>query len=120
MLEYANELTSKGYVLDEKNFPASPNNAAGFNPFGRPMVLHHPDRTAIVRPDPALADIDKNDNLVPVVACDQNVTPACKQVTVSQNHWAHELEKYKSVPDYLWQAAAALGYVDWPSERGIE
>jgi hypothetical protein len=40
VLEYANELTANGYKLDEATYPASSGGPAGFNLYGRAMVLH--------------------------------------------------------------------------------
>jgi hypothetical protein len=51
VLEYANQLTAAGYKLDTKGFPKTDKHAAGYNDFGRAVVLHNPDGSAIVKPD---------------------------------------------------------------------
>ncbi|HVR63258.1 MAG TPA: zinc-dependent metalloprotease [Polyangia bacterium] len=119
VLEYANQLTARGYKLDTLHFPATGGLPAGFNALGRAMVLRQPSGDPIVVSDPAVQDIASDGNtLVPTSDCDQNLTPACKPLVPSQNHSAYELQSYKSVPDYLWQAEAAYGWFDPPSTRG--
>jgi len=118
ILQYANELTANGYKLDETSFPATSSQRAGFNAFGRAMVLHHPNGAAIVKADPAMRDISPAGTLVPIQDCDQNLDPACAPLTLDQNHFAHELAAYKSVPDYLWQAEMVYGFFAPPSPRG--
>jgi hypothetical protein len=118
VLEYANQLTAKGYKLDVAGFPAAAGNAAGFNPFGRAMVMHHPSGLPIVAVDPAIRNITPEGSIVPVPACDQNIDPACTPLSPDQNHWAHELVGYKSVPDYLWQAELTYGWFGAPDPRG--
>jgi hypothetical protein len=119
VLEFANELTAKGYKLDEANFPATSNNAAGFNAYGRAMILRHPDATPIVRADPAIQILSPSgDSLTPIPDCDQNLDPTCKQVLVNQNHYAHDLANYKTVPDYLYQAGVVYGLFDPPGKLG--
>src|SRR5215467_7014449 len=60
VLEYANQLTARGYKLDTVNFPASagtPGVPAGFNAFGRAMVVRHPSGAPVVQVDPAIRDV---------------------------------------------------------------
>ncbi|HEX3698748.1 MAG TPA: hypothetical protein VH374_25490 [Polyangia bacterium] len=118
VLEYANQLTAKGYKLDTVGFPATINHPAGFNEFGRAVVLRQPSGDAIVLSDPAIMDITAQQTLMKTVDCDQNLTPTCKPLVPSQNHSAYELQSYKSVPDYLWQAEQVYGWFDPPSTRG--
>jgi hypothetical protein len=47
------------------------------------------------------------------------VAPTCTPLTVNQNHFAHDLQAYKSVPDYLWQAELVYGWFAGPSQRGV-
>ena len=104
ILEYANDLTSKGYQLDTVNYPATADHPAGFNTYGRAMVMTHPDGTSIIVPDAALQDIAPNGiDTTHVDPCDQNVDPSCEALTLGDNHYAYELANYKSVPAYLWQ-----------------
>jgi hypothetical protein len=119
ILEYANQLTANGYKLDEANFPTTVSRRAGFNAFGRAMVLHHPGGAAIVKADPAMRDVSPAGQLVPIADCDQNADPGCTPLTINQNHFAHELGAYKSVPDYLWQADLVYGLFDPPNPRGV-
>jgi hypothetical protein len=119
MLEYANELTSKGYKLDEANHPPTAGRPAGFNPYGRAMILRHPDGHPIVRADPAIKNLSPSgDSLIPIPDCDQNIDPTCVQVLVNQNHYAHELRSYKTLPDYLYQAGLVYGLFDPPGKLG--
>jgi hypothetical protein len=111
VLEYANMLTSRGYKLDVTNFPATDKATAGFNAYGRAMVLRHPDGNAIVKVDPAIGVATPDWGIKPSVDCDQNVTRGCTQLTTDQNHWAYQLTGYKSVPDLLAQTAIAYGIV---------
>jgi hypothetical protein len=119
VLEYANRLTASGYELDVVNFPATAGQPAGFNAFGRAMVVHQPDGTPVVQVDPAIRNVTTTGNTVPIVACDQNVTPTCTPLTVDQNHWATELKSYKSVPDYLWQTEAVYGWFNAAGALGV-
>ena len=119
VLEYANELTSKGYKLDEVNYPGNGTYPAGFNQYGRAMVLRHPDGTPIIKADPAMSDIDPLlGSLNPIPDCDQNEDPTCKPVTINQNHWAYELKLYKSVPSFLWETGLRYGLFGSPSKLG--
>jgi hypothetical protein len=109
VLQYANELTSKGYALDLRFTPDSADaelNSGdyprGFNRFGRAMVLRHPDGQPIIVPDPAIKDVSPDGTkIVPVQPCDRNVDPECAPLSLYKNHFAYELAGYKSVPDYL-------------------
>jgi hypothetical protein len=119
VLEYAGELTAKGYKLDEAKYPSTGGNPAGFNEYGRPIILHHPDGNPIVRADPAIQNLSPTgDTLTPIPDCDQNLDPTCIQVVVSQNHFAHELKNYKTLPDYLYQAGVVYGLFDPPGKLG--
>lgn len=110
VLEYANQLTAGGYKLDKTAFPATKEWPAGFNEFGRAMVLRHPGGLAIVAADPALSDIEgEAGTLKPVAECDQNKTPTCTPLTIEKNHFAMELKRYKSVPEFMRQAAMQFG-----------
>ena len=73
----------------------------------------------MVKADPAIRDVTSGGSLSPTVDCDRNLTPACAPLTPDQNHWAHELVSYKSVPDYLWQAELVYGWFNAPGERGV-
>ena len=119
VLEYANQLTANGYELDVVNYPAAAGQQAGFNAYGRAMVVHQPDGTAVVSQDPATENVTAAGTLVPTTACDQNVTPACTPLTVDQNHFATELQSYKSVPDYLWQTEAVYGWFNAAGALGV-
>jgi hypothetical protein len=119
VLEYANELTSRGYALDEAGFPETDLQPAGFNEFGRAMVARHPSGLAIVKSDPAIRRITGLGMLQVVPPCDQNTDPECTPLTVDQNRYAHELEAYRSVADFLWQAGTAYGLFGPPGTRGI-
>ncbi|HEX6764673.1 MAG TPA: hypothetical protein VF103_04330, partial [Polyangiaceae bacterium] len=92
---------------------------AGFNEFGRAMVAHHPSGQAIVKSDPAVRRITGLGMLQALPPCDQNEDPACTPLTVDQNHFAFELESYRSVAEFLWQAGATYGLFGPPSERGV-
>jgi hypothetical protein len=117
VLEYANELTAKAYELDEENNPETGRYPAGFNAFGRAVVKRQPDGRPIVRVDPAIQKI-VGGSLVPTEACDQKEDPECTPLAITDNHYAHELEGYKSVPDFLWLAADVYGLLGDPAERG--
>jgi hypothetical protein len=119
VLEYANQLTAGGYELDVVNYPATAGQPAGFNAFGRAMVVHQLDGTPVVKQDPATSNITAAGGLVPTTACDQNVTPTCTPLTVDQNHFATELQSYKSVPDYLWQTEAMYGWFNAAGALGV-
>jgi hypothetical protein len=119
VLEYANMLTANGYKLDTVNYPATATSPAGFNAYGRAMVVRHPSGLPVVKQDPAIRDVTPDGQLVPTADCDQNVTPTCTPLTTDQNHWAHDLVSYKSVPDYLWQAELVYGWFGAPGQLGV-
>ena len=119
VLEYANQLTAGGYKLDTTNYPAANGRPAGYNAYGRAMVVRQPDGTAVVKQDPAIRNITAEGGLATTVDCDQNVTPSCTPLTVDQNHYAAELKSYKSVADYLWQTEAVYGWINAAGERGV-
>ncbi|HTQ04657.1 MAG TPA: hypothetical protein VMI54_12410 [Polyangiaceae bacterium] len=124
VLEYANELTAQGYVLDTANYPASdgsdgnPPHPAGYKPFGHAVVLRQPDGTPVVALDPAIRKVNEQGQLVPNVACDQNQDPTCTPLQATDNHWAYELQSYKSVPDFLWLTDSTYGLLPSPTEKG--
>lgn len=119
VLEWANYLTSKGYKLDTVTYPAATGKPAGFNEFGRAMVLHHPDGAPIVASDPAMKVITPTGNVGPARPdCDRNITPACTALTMYDNHFAMDLYNYKAVPDYL-QEFLGLIYPGLPGELGL-
>jgi hypothetical protein len=124
VLEYANQLTAQGYELDTAGYPASdgsdgnPAHPAGYMPFGRAMVLRQPDGTPIVKLDPAIRQVTSSGGLAANTACDQNKDPSCTPLAVTDNHYAYELQSYKSVPDFLWQASTIYGLLGDPTQRG--
>jgi hypothetical protein len=124
VLEYANELTAKGYVLDTVNYPESdgsdgnPPHPAGYKRFGHAVVMRQPDGTPMVAVDPAIRKINASGAAVANVACDQNDDPTCTPLEPSDNHWAYELQSYKSVPDFLWLTAQTYGLLPPPSQKG--
>ena len=120
VLQYANLLTGRGYKLDTAGFPAAAGVTAGFNQYGRAMVLHQPDGTPIIAADPAIGSLTAAGTAGPAyVDCDQNVTPGCTPITIQQNSAAYELSNYKSVPDYLYQTELVYGWFNDPSARGV-
>jgi hypothetical protein len=119
VLEYANQLTAKGYELDLANNPATATTPAGFNAFGRAMVVRQPDGTPVVVHDPAISNVTTSGALAPTVTCDLNVTPGCTPLTIDENHSAVELQSYKSVPDYLWQTEAVYGWINAAGTLGV-
>jgi hypothetical protein len=119
VLEYANRLTAGGYKLDVAGYPAAAGRPAGFNAFGRAMVARQPSGAPVVKSDPAVRDVTPAGGLAPTVTCDQNVAPGCTPLTVDQNHWARELQSYKSVPDYLWQVEAVYGWINAAGPLGV-
>jgi hypothetical protein len=123
VLQYANWLTSKAYL-------------GSWGAHGRFVVKLQPDGSPIVKGDPAMVTIDLNGNLgdqpytcdlnAPV-DCDpsmKNCTAAsqhplnCKPLTKWDNHWAVQLDNYKSVPDYLWEVVIAYNLGN-PHELGL-
>jgi hypothetical protein len=119
VLDYANELTAKAYELDVDGYPETDAHPSGFNEFGRAMVRRHPSGLAIIKSDPAVKRITGLGMLQVLPPCDQNTDPECTPLTVDQNHFAFELESYRSVPEFLWQAGTVYGLFGPPSERGI-
>jgi hypothetical protein len=119
VLEYANQLTAGGYALDVTTYPAAGGRAAGFNTYGRAMILRQPDGTPVVKADPAIRAITSTGGLAATTDCNQNVTPTCTPLTVDQNHYAVELQAYKSVPDFLWGTEAVYGWINAAGERGV-
>jgi hypothetical protein len=119
VLEYANELTARAYQLDVEGFPEGEAQPAGHNPYGRAIFARHPDGTPIVKSDPAVRRITGLGLLQVLPDCDRNVDPACTPLTVDQNHVAFELEGFRSVAEYLWQAGTVYGLFGPPSARGI-
>jgi hypothetical protein len=92
VLEYANNLTAKGY----KN--------TGRNASGRVLVVRHPDGTPVVLSDAAIRTVTPDGYYGPPREdCDRNVNPSCTPLTIDDNRWATELKDYKTVPDYLWE-----------------
>jgi hypothetical protein len=119
VLEWANELTSKGFKLDTVTYPATANYPAGHNQYGRSMVLRQPSGDPIVVSDPALCALALGGTQCWVPAdCDQNTNPTCTALKVGDNHYAYLLKAYKSVPDYLWESLVAFGWGD-PHELGL-
>jgi hypothetical protein len=125
VLEWANFLTGKGFMLDPTKVldgqacdggGAGGPYPAGYTKFGRPCVKRQPSGDPIVTPDPAITTIMGSQ----LKACDQNdpLTPNCTPLTVNDNHWAYVLRSYKSVPDYLWESLVAFGWGD-PHELGL-
>jgi len=108
VLEYANELVAKGYLLDEEGCPATTYYPKGFTKHGRPCLVRQPDGQPIVVGDAALVQIapDGNNGSAPKT-CNQNAAPTCTPLTVYDNRFAWQLEGYKSVVDYLWDALDA-------------
>jgi hypothetical protein len=114
VLEYANDLTSKGYVMDPAFALTN-----GFNNKGRFMFLQQPDGSAMVKQDPALVTILPSGNFGPTKPdCDNNVDTACKALTKWDNHWAVELDNYKEVPNFLWEVVIKYG-LGTPDQLGV-
>lgn len=110
VLEYANELTSKGYKLDVVACPGTDKYPAGFNEYGRATVVRHPDGTPVIKAHVAVADIDPSTGgLSPTSDCDRNEDPTCTPLTINHNHFAYELRNYKSIPSYLWETGLRYG-----------
>ena len=119
VLQYANQLTGQGYKLNVGAYPAQATLGAGFNKYGRAMVVRHPSGAPVIAADPAIQSISPDGtSLVPIAECDQNLVPTCVPLTTEQNHSAYELKSYKSVPDYLWQAESLYGWFSGPQTRG--
>lgn len=119
VLEYANELTSKGYLLDTATYSAQGDYPAGFNDKGRAVVMYQPDGTPIVVNDPAMSDILTTGYLTPSgPTCDLNVDPKCRPLSASANHWAVALDKYRALPQYLWEVVIRYG-LGTPGQLGL-
>ena len=112
-------MTANGYKLDVTTYPAAAGRTAGFNAYGRAMVLRQPDGSPIVKADAAIRNVTPTGTVSPSADCDQNVTPGCTALTVDQNHFAVELQGYKSVPDFLWATEAVHGWINAAGERGV-
>jgi hypothetical protein len=120
VLEWANFLTGKGYLLhddpaDVANYcPPTANFPAGYTAFGRPCLKRQPNNgDTIVKSDPAVCAIGVTGTQCFVPAtCDQNTAPTCTPLKVTDNHWSYMLKNYKSVPDYLWESLVAFGWGD--------
>ena len=125
VLEWANELTDKGFKLDPTMIidtlacDGGVNFTAGHTKYGRPCLKRQPAGDVIVLSDPALCAIAMGGMQCWTPAdCDQNVNPGCTALKVGDNHWAYMLKAYKSVPDYLWESLVAFGWGD-PHELGL-
>jgi hypothetical protein len=118
ILEYANSLTAQGYELDVDGYPETDEHPAGFNEFGRAMWRTQPDGSPMVKADPAVRQITAQGGLRGTAACDQHEDPECRALTITDNHYAYELQSYKSVPDFLWQTCVIYGLLDEPRKRG--
>ena len=119
VFEWANTLTAKGYKLNTAAYPARPTAAAGFSDFGRPMVVRHPDGSAVVASDAVMKQINSDGTVgAAKTDCDQNVTAGCEKLSKYDNHFAMDLEGYKSVPDLLWEAGQVFG-IGAPRELGL-
>jgi hypothetical protein len=119
VLEYANQLTAGGYKLDTVGYPATGGRPAGYNAYGRAMIVRQPDGTPVVKADPAVRDVTSTGGLAPTTDCDQNLTPGCRPLTVDENHYAVELQAYKSVPDFLWETEAVYGWINAAGKLGV-
>ncbi|APR80315.1 Hypothetical protein A7982_05662 [Minicystis rosea] len=121
VLEYANELTSGGYLLDTTKYPqvADSSLPAGFNKYGRAMFVVQPDGTPVIAGDPTMKTINVDGTLGPApVTCDNNVDPACTPLNVWDNHFSVHLAKYKEVPDFLWEVIIKYG-IGTPDQLGV-
>jgi hypothetical protein len=128
VLEYANELTAGGYVLDKVTYPQDPTSShpAGFNKYGRAMVKLQPDGTAIIAGDNAMITINSDGTNGPIPAtCDLNLQLGdpgylanCKPLNVWDNHYAVHLAKYKEIPDFLWEVVIKYG-IGTPDQLGV-
>ncbi len=114
VVEYANELTAKAYLLDTASYPATATHPAGFNDKGRAMVLRQPDGSPIVVADPAIRKLPSG----VLVTCDLNVDPTCAPLKETDNHYAHALVGYTAVPAYLWETGMVFGFFGPPGVRG--
>jgi hypothetical protein len=105
VLEYANFLTKNGYALDQAQ--KNTEYGIGFNAYGRAVALRFVDGTSVIKPDPAIKDLNATGTgFVDVQPCNPDPTSGvpingCKPLTTYKNHWAYQLTNYKTVPDYL-------------------
>jgi hypothetical protein len=119
VLEWANFLTGKGYLLDTATCLATTNFPEGYTQYGRPCLKRQPSGDSIVTADPALCAIQAGGTQCwTPTTCDQTATPGCTPLKPTDNHWAYQLKNYKSVPDYLWESLVAFGWGD-PHELGL-
>ncbi|APR87679.1 hypothetical protein A7982_13028 [Minicystis rosea] len=114
VLEYANHLTARGYELDTTAYPATVHYPAGLDAHGRARFLRFADGTPVVKVDPAVKDLKADgSSFVLPAAClpDASGNPVdsankpCKPLSTFKNHFAFELGKYKSVPDFIHDTA---------------
>jgi hypothetical protein len=129
VLEYANELAGKGFLLDPTRVvdglacDGGGQYPAGYTKFGRPCLKRQPDDGslyaggAIVLSDPSVCQISGSFCQV-MPTCDRSVQPDCTPLDVGDNRFAQELKYYKSVPDYLWESLVQFGLGD-PHELGL-
>ncbi len=106
VLEYANELTEKGYQNH------------GRNEYGRVLVDHHPDGTPIVKPDGMTMIIGDDGYQRFPEECDRNEDPDCTPLSITANRWASMLREYKSVPDFMIEVVDAYG-MGSPDRLGV-
>ena len=131
VLEYANELTGKGFVLDPTKVidglacDGGGQHPAGYTKWGRPCLKRQPydgsqyAGQAIVAADPAVCKIAMGGmQCLTQVTCDRNSAPTCTPLAVGDSRFSLELKYYKSVPDYLWEALISFGLGD-PHELGL-
>ncbi len=114
VLQYANQLTAAGYILDTAGHMETPEYPAGFNEYGRAMVVYQLDGSPAVAADPALTDANGGH----VMDCNQNDDPTCTPLSVYSNHNAYALMGYKEVPNFLWEVVIKYG-LGTPDERGV-
>ena len=139
VLEYANELTSQAYATTP-TFAAT----GGFNNKGRFIFATMTDGTPVIRGDLSMLTIMSGGANGPAtVTCDLDAPVDCDS-TVSDpanpqycwvvtklhaagctaplqqwdNHAAVHLNKYKSVPDYLWEVVIKYG-LGTPDQLGV-
>ena len=73
----------------------------------------------VVKADPAVRSVTSTGGLAPATDCDQNLAPGCTPLTVDENHYAVELQAYKSVPDFLWETEAVYGWINAAGKLGV-
>lgn len=121
VLEYANELTAKGYKLDVDRFPKDPASSlpAGFNQAGRAMVVRQPDGGPVIAADPTMKPVNSSGGDGDALAtCDNNVDPSCKPLSEWDNRHVVHLKKYKAVPNYLFEIIVKYG-LGAPHQLGL-